>query len=72
MHILTNTDVIQYSLVATLVVILTAVVNFIPSIIAFKKDHPDKVMILVINALIPVAGFMIALILVFVRKEDRK
>jgi hypothetical protein len=29
-------------------------------------------MILIINALIPVAGFIIALILVFVRKEDRK
>jgi Na+/proline symporter len=70
--ILTNIDQVLYSLLATLVVILTAVINFIPSIIAFKKNHPDKVMILIINALIPVAGFIIALILVFVRKEDRK
>lgn len=43
-------------------IIAILLINFIPTFIAFKKEHPKKVPILIVNALIPVIGFIIALI----------
>lgn len=61
-------------LLAMLLIIITLLVNFIPSIIAFKKNHPDKLTILIVNALIPVLGFIIALVWALKSKdtEERK
>lgn len=34
-----------------IIVVIAVVVNFIPSFIAFSRDHPQRILILVINLL---------------------
>ncbi len=49
--------------------VVALAINFLPSFIAFIRKHPDRIPILVVNALIPILGFMIAFIWAFADVE---
>lgn len=38
--------------------IMVLAINFLPSFIAFIRKHPNRIPILVVNALIPILGFL--------------
>lgn len=40
--------------------VLVLCVNFLPSCIAFIRKHPHRIPIFVVNALVPILGFVIA------------
>jgi len=52
------------ALVLVLVVIAIAIIHFVPTIIAFHRDHPNKIGIFVLNLLLgwTVIGWVAALI----------
>ena len=45
--------------------IMVLAINFLPSFIAFIRKHPNRIPILVVNALIPILGFLIAFLWTF-------